>query len=379
MKYFNIVNKTETEIEIDIVGEIGFDFWKWLNDEPQSNTYENIKKELKEIANGNYKRIIVNINSPGGSLPEGLSIYDVFTESKAEIITRTYGMTASAATIIAQAGHSREMSDNSLYLVHRASGGVYGNINDLKEIEQTLNKADDRIANVYAKRSGKNIDSFIELMDKNNGNGEWLTSDEALEYGLIDKVTEPSKLAASANKEIFAQIKNKKLPEIPADKLIKLQIQNNNNTMKIFAKETWNGILKALNLTKTDDKKIITDKGAEFNINEDNVVETLDKLNTDLENSTAMIKALEGEKATLGESVSNLEAEKVTLGETITAKDAKIVELEAKIVEKETEIDSLKGKKTTLTTIEDPPIADTKVIEKNKEFIDNYNKKYAKE
>lgn len=377
MKYFNIVNKTETEIEIDIIGDIGFDIMKWFDGEKQSNTFEAIKNQLKEIANGDYKKIIVNINSPGGSLPEGLSIHDVFTETKAEVITRVYGMTASAATIIAQAGTTREMSDNALYLIHRASAGVGGNVNDIKEMLNTLEKADDRISNVYAKRSGKTKDFFIELMDRNNGNGEWLTSDEALEYGLIDKITEPSKLAASVNKGIFQQIKDKKLPEIPADKLIKLQIQNENK-MKLLIKNSWNAIIKAFGFTKTDDDKVITKEGIEASFNEDNIVETLDKLNTDLENVGALNMTLEADKVTLTEKITNLETAQATISAQVTEKDTEIANLKAQITAKDSEIASLKAGKTTVTEIEDPTIQDTKIIEPNKEFIDTYNQKLNK-
>ena len=91
---------------IDIEGTIGEAWW-----EDSPNTAKAMKKELKAIGELNAEEIIVNIHSLGGSVDHGLAIHDLLRENKARVTTRvTGGMSASAATIIAQAGDTREIS-----------------------------------------------------------------------------------------------------------------------------------------------------------------------------------------------------------------------------------------------------------------------------
>lgn len=209
MKYipkFNIevLNKADNVAEINIDGEVGgasFD-----GEDLQWNTLGSIKKQLKQIAELSVNKIVVNISSPGGYVDEGLAIHDALRSQAAngtKVETRITGMTASAATIIAQAGDIRSMSDNALYLVHKAWGFAMGNANDFEAQVSDLRKIDGVIANIYSKRSGKDTSVFDELMSENNGDGKWLDATEAKELGLIDNVLEPSKAAAAFTKDMF--------------------------------------------------------------------------------------------------------------------------------------------------------------------------------
>ena len=191
-----ITAKADKVVEIDIDGNIGFDWW---SEGSEQNTKERMKAELKAIDEIKASKIIVNINSYGGDVNHGISIHDLLKANKAEVETRVTGMTASAATVIAQAGDVRTMSDNALYLVHNASSGVWGNKNALKAVINDLDKVDGRLANLYAKRSGKDAEHFQNLMEESNGEGVWLTADEALDNGLIDSKFEPVAMAANRN------------------------------------------------------------------------------------------------------------------------------------------------------------------------------------
>lgn len=201
-----IRNQTKEEAVIDIDGEIGgFDWDTWET----VNTPKIIKEQLKKIAALDTKKIIVNINSLGGFIDDGLAIHDILASHEAEIETNVIGMTASAATIIAQAGDTRKISDNALYLVHRGWGMMIGNANDAESYAESLRTMDKRIANIYAKRSDKSVDELLDLMDENNGDGKWIDAEEAKEFGLVDEIYEPMKAAAAVDIEMF---KNMGLP-----------------------------------------------------------------------------------------------------------------------------------------------------------------------
>jgi ATP-dependent protease ClpP protease subunit len=181
--------------EIDIDGVIGFDF---MLPEDEQNLKENMRNQLREINAIEADNIIVNISSLGGDIDHGLAIHDLLASNEAEVETNITGMTASAATVIAQAGDIRRISDNAMFLVHRAWTLAVGNTNDMRAMADDLEKIDGRIANIYAKRGERSVDEFITLMNEANGDGIWLDSNETLAFGLVDEITEPMKIAASA-------------------------------------------------------------------------------------------------------------------------------------------------------------------------------------
>lgn len=220
-----IKNSAEGKIvEIDIEGPIGGSY-DWWTDERTGATKEALKQELKNIAALKGDTIIVNINSYGGDVNHGISIHDLLAANPAKKEVRINGMTASAATIIAMAGDTVKMSDNSLFLAHKCSGICWGNSNELAAQVAGMDKIDGLLANIYAKKTGKSKDDCIAQMSVNNGNGEWLTADEAKDFGFINEVFEPAKLVASVSLETLAKYN---LPAIPSNK-IKNQINNNSN------------------------------------------------------------------------------------------------------------------------------------------------------
>lgn len=224
-KYIGLQFKNEGQktVEIDIEGTIGGSFWR--EDDPESkNTKEKMKAELKKLSGIKAEIIIVNINSYGGDVNHGLSIHDLLLENTAKIITKINGMTASAATVIAMAGDERKISDNSLFLAHRASSWGAGNINDIKMLADDLEKIDDRIINLYVKATGKSKEEITAIMDRNNGNGEWITPEEAKTIGFVTEIFEPRKAAAFYSNEILNAFH---LPQVPENLLPKnIELEN---------------------------------------------------------------------------------------------------------------------------------------------------------
>lgn len=199
----------QTVAELTIDGIIGEDFF---NPEDDQNTKQKMREQLREVDAIQADKIVVNISSLGGDVDHGLAIHDLLAANSARVETNVIGMTASAATIIAQAGDERFMSDNALYLVHRAWTMGMGNANDFQALADDLITLDDRISNIYAKRSDKDQQDFLDLMNESNGDGIWISAEEAKEFGLIDSITEPMKVAAM-DKSVFEKYNIPKPPQ----------------------------------------------------------------------------------------------------------------------------------------------------------------------
>lgn len=176
---------------IEIEGTIGVPE-TWQFDEPADRvaTYERFREAVARIAAVEAPEVLVTIRSTGGDVNDALMIYEALRSLDAEVTTCCYGYTASAATIVAQAASEgrRLMSANALYLIHNSICAVEGNAAEISGSVELLRKTDERLAGVYASRSGRDAAEFASLMAENNGNGRWLSPDEALAAGLVDEI-----------------------------------------------------------------------------------------------------------------------------------------------------------------------------------------------
>ena len=187
------INNTAGVCQIDIEGTIGVpEEWQFEEPDARVATYERFRDTLRRIAEIEAPEVVVNIRSTGGDVNDALLIHDALTALGAHITTRCYGYTASAATIIAQAASPgcREISANALYLIHTAICSTEGNAAEIAGKIDLLHQTDARIAAVYASRSGRPAAEFEALMAENNGNGRWLSPEEAVAAGLADVVTD---------------------------------------------------------------------------------------------------------------------------------------------------------------------------------------------
>lgn len=192
-----IRNEVDTTT-IDIEGTIGLsEAWQFDNPESRVTTYERFKECVADIANIRNSHIVVNIRSTGGDVNDALLIYEALRSTGALVITRCYGYTASAATIVAQAASPgcREMASTALYLVHESLCSTEGNADELQAEVEMLRQTDRRIAEVYATHSKRSVDDILALMAANGGRGKWLSATEAIAEGLVDKVIGEEKIA----------------------------------------------------------------------------------------------------------------------------------------------------------------------------------------
>lgn len=126
----------------------------------------------------------VHINSMGGSVFEGLAIYQALVEHAGGVDVVIDGLAASAASFIAMAGRTIEIGAAAHVMIHNASSGCYGTAQDMEATAVMLRNCSTAIAGLYAKRSGKPTDFFTEAMDAET----WYIGQEAVDAGLADKV-----------------------------------------------------------------------------------------------------------------------------------------------------------------------------------------------
>jgi len=134
------------------------------------------------------KEIAMYINSPGGVVTSGMSIYDTMQFIKPEIATLCVGQAASMGSLLLSAGTKgmRGALPNASVMVHQPSGGYRGTATDiLIHAEHTANLKR-RLNDIYVKHTGQDYDTIEDALDRDN----FLTAEDAKEFGLIDKVYE---------------------------------------------------------------------------------------------------------------------------------------------------------------------------------------------
>ena len=140
-----------------------------------------------QYSNSN-KEISMYINSPGGSVTAGLSIYDTMQYIKPDIRTICVGQAASMGAILLAAGtEGRRLSlPHSRMMIHQPKGGYCGDQVDIEIQSEEIKRVRARLDNILAKHTGKPIDEITKATDRDN----YMDVKEAIEYGLIDNVIE---------------------------------------------------------------------------------------------------------------------------------------------------------------------------------------------
>ncbi len=214
MGELKIENRDAGVVRIDVEGVIGVpEKAQPGRGEDRVATYGAFRKQLEAVRAIRAPKVEVNIRSTGGDVNDALLIHDALAGLEAEVTTRCFGYVASAATIIAQAASPgrREISSNALYLIHDSVSCREGNARALGEAVELLRQTDRRIAELYARRSGREAERFEELMGENGGNGRWLSPQEAVEAGLADRIVAGEPLRNDAARAV-AELG---LPELP--------------------------------------------------------------------------------------------------------------------------------------------------------------------
>ena len=137
------------------------------------------------------KDIHFYINSPGGSVTDGMAIYDTMQYVKCDVCTTCIGMAASMGAFLLAGGTKgkRFALPNAEIMIHQPSGGAQGQASDIKINADHILRIRDKLNNLLAKNTGQPLEKIQADTERDN----WLTAQEAKEYGLIDAVIEENK------------------------------------------------------------------------------------------------------------------------------------------------------------------------------------------
>ena len=132
------------------------------------------------------KEIFLYINSPGGSVSAGLSIFDTMQFVKPDVSTLCMGMAASMGSFLLMAGAKgkRCALPNARVMIHQPSGGAQGQASDIEIQAREIIKTREQLNRIYAERTGQTVDKIAADMERDF----WMSPAEAKDYGLIDQV-----------------------------------------------------------------------------------------------------------------------------------------------------------------------------------------------
>ncbi|MGG3425789.1 head maturation protease, ClpP-related [Bacillus licheniformis] len=185
--------------EIYIYSEISSaQFW---GDEVTAQTF---KEDLDGL--GEVSALNIYINSPGGSVFEGNSIYNIIKRHKAHVNVYVDGLAASIASVIAMSGDAIFMPANAMMMIHNPIITVNGNAEELRKWADDMDRIRESLIEAYLEKAGGKLDRdrLIELMDAET----WLSAQECLDLGLCDSVEAPSAAVAKVDTQLFAKYRN---------------------------------------------------------------------------------------------------------------------------------------------------------------------------
>lgn len=222
MKWFTAKAKADSPGSAHIVidGEIGQSWWS--DDGIASRDFMNSVKGLGELS-----EIVIDLNSPGGSVSDGVTIANYLKQHQAKVTINILGQASSIASVIAAAGDEVNMGLGSWGLLHDPWTVVVGNADQLRAMADDLDTLQKGIMDHYIARCGTDkTEQLNQLIKGESGDGTLLSAQEWVDLGLADSVMAEVKAAASmtgltdalahAKQQAEQRIQNRKPPEAPA-------------------------------------------------------------------------------------------------------------------------------------------------------------------
>jgi ATP-dependent Clp endopeptidase proteolytic subunit ClpP len=176
--WFDIKAKAEAEADVFLYDEIG-------------GFGVNARDFISQIRASGAKKINLRINSPGGSVFDGLAIYNFLKEQ--DVTVQVDGLAASIASIIAMAGKEVRIASNGFLMIHNPWGGAMGDSEEMRQTADLLDKIRDSLVGTYAKKTGKDAETIKRWMDEET----WFSAEEAKENGFVDTITDEVAFSAS--------------------------------------------------------------------------------------------------------------------------------------------------------------------------------------
>jgi ATP-dependent Clp endopeptidase proteolytic subunit ClpP len=311
MNWYNIKNTANNSVEVMIFDEIGL----------YGVDAKSFIEEIKGISND--ASVLLRINSPGGSVIDGLAIYDAVNRMPQKVTARIEGLAASMASVIALAADEVTMSENSLYMIHNVWGGEVGESDDLRKAADLMDKMSSRLLSIYIKKTEQTEEQLKSWMDAET----WFTAEEALAAGFINYIDVPLEMAAKYD---LSKYNYKKAS------IVNQLLNKNNKTQMEKQFEDLKGFISELFKSKAEVKEVKI-------LDNEEVVNKMKELEESIETSNNSIVELNG---------------------SIAEKDGYIATLTEELESLKVQEAKKEGMPTDVTPEKDPnPTPDNKVVD----------------
>ncbi len=190
------MNLVPVVVDKDLNGERSYDIFSrllknriiLLTGEIDDNLASSVVAQLLYLDSINNDDISIYINSPGGSVTAGMAIYDTMNFIKSDVSTICLGMAASMAAFLLSSGEKgkRYILPNSEVMIHQPLGGASGQATEIKIAAEHILKLRDKLNLILSKNTQQTLDKIKLDTERDN----FMDSNEALEYGIVDKIIE---------------------------------------------------------------------------------------------------------------------------------------------------------------------------------------------
>ena len=180
--WFKITASATGTASIDIFDEIGF----W------GITAKDFVAQLRALTG--VQALTLNIDSPGGSVEDGFTIYDAIMDLGIPVTANITGTAASMASVIMLAASKIKIAEHGRVMIHRVTGGAAGNADDMAAAAAVIKQFEDRIVAVYVERTGKDEAEIRDLMKAEMGT--WFFGQEAIDAGFADELIKGTRATA---------------------------------------------------------------------------------------------------------------------------------------------------------------------------------------
>lgn len=210
------MSANQKEADVYIYGEIVS--YKW---DEEDTTASSFQKDLKAL--GDVEAINLHVNSPGGSVFEGITIGNMLKHHKAKVTAYVDALAASIASVIVASCDKVVMYDNSMLMIHNPWSRMVGNAKDFRKQADDLDKISESSVITYLSKAGDLLteERIKQIMDEET----WLSASEAKEIGLCDEILGTNSIAASIDEKLFKNYRN-----VPED-LIKQEVKKNRDSI----------------------------------------------------------------------------------------------------------------------------------------------------
>lgn len=348
-------NTNQTNWEFSIDGEVGtlklngeVTQYSWWGEEITPGF---VQEKLSEM--GNIETLNVYINSPGGEVFAGQTIYHMLKELDCTINIYINVLAASIASVISMAGDKVYMTENAIMMIHKASTLGYGNADDMEKTKKVLDAIDNSITSIYSAKTGLGEEKILELLKEET----WMTAKEALEYGFIDEIM-------PLNKEDKDTIV-KDIDYSFAKNYTKTPIEfSNENKNDEVGNEDYKDDEPEEDINEND-----IEDNVDVNIPDDNEVD--DDETDDIEDEITLKENIEN----LQKEITDLKEENADLQDVLVSKDSLIEELQNFKNETEQEkLNKIINKSLAMATGKVPDDVYDDLVELSKDFnLENVN------